>query len=457
MHDAVIVGGGIAGLSAAWRLRAKDILVLEADARPGGRIYSQWRGQYPLNFGAHVYPGGRAPIARLMDEVGVEAYAIPGNLTALHLNGKLLKTGRPDTYPLRAPMSMRARLALARLGPKLFRASRRFSKDVTLGPDDHCGRYHESIMSFMGDQSFADLLGPLPPDADTLFRSTATRTSGELEEQSASSGLGLFSFVWSKGGGFGRNIVGGPSALPLAIAARLGDAIRYETTVHEVRQTETGVVVDYEHGGKSDKVEARRCIMATPAFVTASTVVGLPAETAEALRALPYGPCVVVSYLTNETTRQPWDDCYAIAVGGKKISMIFNSANLYRSVSGPREPGGTLMTYSMATEARRQLERSDAEIVATYTDEVSSLFPAFGEIVEEAVVKRWSHMGPYLFPGRYKLQPALTRPLGRIHLAGDYLGFPSTDTATYAGFMAAQTALCELSQMPHTELDLQRT
>lgn len=40
MKDVVVVGGGIAGLSAAWRLRHRDILVLESEGRVGGRIRS---------------------------------------------------------------------------------------------------------------------------------------------------------------------------------------------------------------------------------------------------------------------------------------------------------------------------------------------------------------------------------------------------------------------------------
>jgi len=48
--DAVIVGGGIAGLAAAWRLRHRDVLLLEADTRVGGRICSEPRGAYWLNW-----------------------------------------------------------------------------------------------------------------------------------------------------------------------------------------------------------------------------------------------------------------------------------------------------------------------------------------------------------------------------------------------------------------------
>jgi protoporphyrinogen oxidase len=36
----VVVGGGIAGLSAAWRLRHRDVLLLEAGDRLGGRFVS---------------------------------------------------------------------------------------------------------------------------------------------------------------------------------------------------------------------------------------------------------------------------------------------------------------------------------------------------------------------------------------------------------------------------------
>jgi hypothetical protein len=46
-------------------------------------------------------------------------------------------------------------------------------------------------------------------------------------------------------------------------------------------------------------------------------------------------------------------------------------------------------------------------------------------------------MLPYVAPGRAALQPALERPLGHVHLAGDYLGGFYTDTSVSTGQEAA--------------------
>lgn len=51
MRDAIVIGGGIAGMSAAWRLRDTDVIVLEASNRIGGRLRSERRGRYWLNWG----------------------------------------------------------------------------------------------------------------------------------------------------------------------------------------------------------------------------------------------------------------------------------------------------------------------------------------------------------------------------------------------------------------------
>lgn len=94
-HRAVVViGAGVAGLTAAWDLRDLDVLVLESGERVGGRIRSERRGDYWLNFGAHVFSGAGSETDRLLGETGVRAAAVPGRLTALALRGRLLTSGR---------------------------------------------------------------------------------------------------------------------------------------------------------------------------------------------------------------------------------------------------------------------------------------------------------------------------------------------------------------------------
>ena len=100
MHDVVVVGGGIAGLAAGWRLRHWDTVLLESDARVGGRIRSERRGPYWLNWGAHVLAGPGSSTDALLNEVGVSAVAVPGTLTSLAMNGKFLGSGRIEVGPL---------------------------------------------------------------------------------------------------------------------------------------------------------------------------------------------------------------------------------------------------------------------------------------------------------------------------------------------------------------------
>jgi len=80
VKDVVIVGGGLAGLSAAWKLRHWDIAVLESGDRVGGRIRSERRGRYWLNWGGHVFAGPGTSTDALLNETGIAATQVPGSL-----------------------------------------------------------------------------------------------------------------------------------------------------------------------------------------------------------------------------------------------------------------------------------------------------------------------------------------------------------------------------------------
>ena len=440
------MGAGIAGLAAAWELRDRDVLVLEASDRVGGRIKSEARGQYWLNLGAHVFGGVDSATGKLLAETGVEARTVPGILTAVALNGRVLASSRIETYPFRLPLRPGERLALIRLGLRLRLAVIRYGRIARPRPGEPWPIRQARMLAYLGDRSFADYIGPLPMDVDAIVRPTIERSSGEPEEVAAGYGVGYFHLVWNRGEGLSRNLIGGSSTLTERIAVALGDRVLTGTRVDEVTSQDSGVRVRFVRHGVSGEVQARFVIVATPAYATRAIVGNLPEETEQALGEIAYGPYVVAAFLTGETGPMAYDGVYAVAVAKKSFNMLFNMANVLRTRESPREPGGSLMVYSGASLGRRMLELSDEQITSRYLDDLQDVYPEARRAVREIVLQRWERGLPYPRAGRYRLQPALERPLGNVFLAGDYLGSWYTETAIQTGTAAAATIRSKLER-----------
>ena len=403
----------------------------------GGRIKSELRERYWLNFGAHVFGGVDSATGKLLAQTGVEAVTVPGVLTAVALNGRVLAASRIETYPFRLPLTPGERLALIRLGLRLRLAVIRYGRIARPRPGEPWPVRQARMLAYLGDRSFADHIGPWPKDVDAIVRPTIERSSGEPEEVAAGYGIGYFHLVWNRGEGLSRNLIGGSSMLTERIAAALGDRVLTGTRVEEVVADDDGVRVRYVGGGQLCDVHARYAVVATPAYVTRSIVRNLPEETDRALGEVVYGPYVVAAFLTGETGPMPYDGVYAVAVAKKSFNMLFNMANVLRTRESPREPGGSLMVYSGAHLGRQMLELTDEQIVGRYMDDLRDVYPDARRAVREVVLQRWEQGLPYPRPGRYRLQAALERPLGNVFLAGDYLGSWYTETAIQTGTAAA--------------------
>lgn len=448
--DVVIVGAGIAGLTAAWRLRQDDIVVLEADHRVGGRIRSERRGRHWLNWGGHVYDGGTASATqRLLRDTGFESRPVPGNLAGLSMNGKLLLSGRVETFPFRIPMSWRDRASLIRAGAKVRLAVARYARLSKRRPGEDEATRQQRVYDFMNDRSFADFIGQLPEDAEALFKPTVTRSSAEMHQISAGAGVGYFNLVWNIGAGLSHSIVGGPSTLTEGIAEALGDRVRLGATVEEVTQKKDSVLVRYRQHGAEREVEARCVVLATPASVSHRVAVDLDDDVRRALSRIEYGPFVSAAFLTNETGRQPWDGTYAVATPKRSFNVVLNMSNNVHGYAPERQPGSSFMAFSPAGLARQLLEQDDDTILKTYVEDLDAVLPGTASHLVEAEVARWHEASPYCFPGRAKLQPALTRRDSRVLLAGDYLGTQYTESAVHTGHTAGEAAAEVLATERH--------
>jgi oxygen-dependent protoporphyrinogen oxidase len=253
--------------------------------------------------------------------------------------------------------------------------------------------------------------------------------------------------VWNRDEGLSRTIMGGSSRLIDALAAELGPRVITSASATSVASDGEGVVVHYRHEGAELELRARAAVVATPAFVTRDIVAGLPEETRAALDAIRYGPYVVGAFATNERAPMPWDEIYALATPRRSFSMLFNTANVFRR-GGARLPGGSLMVYAAAQRARDLDRLDDGEVAVRFRADLHDLYPETRSVIDEVVVRRWERGLPYPEPGRSSLQPALTRSLAPIHLAGDYLGTWYTETAVQTAVRAARAIAAGLDGRP---------
>jgi oxygen-dependent protoporphyrinogen oxidase len=434
-RDVVIVGGGIAGLSAAWRLRHRDVLLLEAGDRLGGRMRSDPCGEYWLNYGAHLFPAPGSLVDRMARECDLETVPVTGGLMGLAVGSTILEGGRVETYPFRLPLSLRERIAFAKAGVKVELAVR---------------RYHrlERRYDFEDDRTFSEFLGPLPPAVHDIFSCAAHRATAELDELSAGCGIGLFALVWAgKGSLIARNLRGGTGQLPAALGRKLDERVRTDSRVDAVRPDGEELVVSC--GG--EEIRARHVIMAAQAPHAAPLVASVAERAAAALAQLAYGAFLSVALETSETTAMPYDDVYAIATPGRVFDMFTNQAHALRS--GPRRPGGSLMLFAGARAAAALMREPDQVIVERFLADLHELYPQTRGVIAGAKVQRWELGNVYASPGRGRLQTALEGALGpheNLHLAGDYFAELGTmEAAAQTGLAAAERVDARIREVTH--------
>lgn len=453
-RDVVIVGGGVAGMAAAWQLRDMDIALLDENEVLGGRMKSVPRGDYWLNLGGHIFPADEAShIRRMIADLGLGTMDITGSKTAMSFGGKVYAARRIEAYPFTLPLSLGERVQLAIAGLKVRWKVRSYRSVSRTRPGVSEAERRARVSRFEAHRTFRDLLGRLPAKVDSIFQTAARRSPAEMEQLSAGAGILLFAGNWDSKAGALVNLRGGSGRIGEALARRLGERVILGAKVISVEPDGDGALVRYDTADGRSTISARRVIVATPAPVTLSLLRGLPPAVETSLRSVTYGPFVCMAALTSESGPMPWDHLYAILTPGMAFNMLFNHANPLRD--GPRVAGGTMMCYAGGRPGLEMLGLPDDEIVRRFKEDLDRVFPGLTGLITETAVQRWPLGNCWRTPGT-NLDAVLAysaQESNVIQLAGDYFGElgGSIEDATRSGMEAAgrvAAALGRTSEAP---------
>jgi oxygen-dependent protoporphyrinogen oxidase len=279
-----VVGGGIAGLTAAFRLSAAhDVVLFERDAVPGGKIRSQRIDGYLFEWGPSGFLSSADELQALVAELGLAGALTPARPAAK--NRFIYWRGALHRLPAKPPDALKMTI-LSPLGK--LRAFGELFAGRGAGTDD------ESVYAFMERRFGREvaerlvapaLLGISGGDAATTSLAAIFPRLRAIEREHGSVIRGMM-----KGPRRSANLCsfaeGGMQTLTDRLAERLGERVRRGVAVQRIEPHGNGWRVVHDGGATL----ADAAIVATPADAAAGLVDGFDAELAAALRAIPYAP-----------------------------------------------------------------------------------------------------------------------------------------------------------------------
>ena len=331
-HDVVVIGAGNAGLACAHRLAAAgvDVLVVEAAGRVGGRTMSGRFGRLWYNLGTQYIGGIGTPAEALAKDVGVELSPIYENCIALYAGGRLVTAESGAAFLARLPLPLLDKVSLVRTELGLER-ERRLSAKLT-------GNARTERRTMLDGMRFADLMKDARPAVRDIYRNLLLMmTGGDPERTSAF--LGLL-FTAGIGTPHGENhppsetllaVSGGTAALPMAVAAGLGQRVRTGVSVTAVRSGPSGIAVETSAGA----LQARACVVAVPAHDAVRIAPDLPEAVRSALATVEYGPFVSAILHLRCQGRGPWERLFHIGAVGLRF-QAFNNLTYFSPARGTK-------------------------------------------------------------------------------------------------------------------------
>ena len=422
----LILGGGIAGLVAAFELKRQghDPLILEAQHRVGGRV------QTLRDFAPGLYAeAGAMRIPRVHDLTlaycdlfGLELrpFVMGNPRTLVYINGQRMTVEEADREPERLPFDL-ADHEKGKTWTQLWNeATSEFREQYEQGGveslDSLLHSYDQySIREFLVMRGFSE--GALELYGVMSFRES-NMNAAVVEQLREIVGRSFEDM---------QEIVGGMDMLPRAFYAQVRDNVRFGAEITSLEQSPDDVTVHYRtHAGRYSAT-GDYAICTLPFSVLRDIEVlgeGFSREKQKAIRELNYNASGKILF---QTRHRFWEQEDGI-VGGTTVTDLPIRRICYPSFSDPHDERGTLLaSYTWGQDALRWGAMDAESQIEQALEDVARIHPSITAEFEVGAVKDW-YGDPYargafaLFEPEQqtRLQASIVQPEGRIHFAGEH-------------------------------------
>lgn len=438
--DVCIVGGGLAGLTAAYKLRDANILLLEHQDRIGGHaVRDRWENIWYSGAAAYfVEP--EEPLDAFYEELKLPMKKIHEPADSAILNWNPVT----DTWGAglaKLPYPQRVRDEFARAKKILVEMSE--SDDYPLMPIADTTEASKAFdkVSFadwmMKEQKFHPAVKAY---VDLYCRSAFGAPSSSSLSAFAGLNFYLSEFVDR------YTFPGGNAQCAETLRDRIDEAganrILSGAAVVQVEQSATGAKVTYfDRNGRPAAVEAKTVIMAAPKYVTRRIVRGLPADQDSAMGELKYGSYLVANVLCSSPITQGSYDTWVDTAPFTDVIV----ADWVTRTPGEKRSGKQVLTVYHPLGYNHALLLSDASY-DLYRDAIVEhlglFWPGAEAKVEDVKLYRWGHALCHAPAGWYVNRSEIaSRTFGRVVFGhSDNQGLPAFESALQEGMTAAENA-----------------
>ncbi|XP_038642899.1 amine oxidase [flavin-containing] A-like isoform X1 [Scyliorhinus canicula] len=460
MYEAIVLGAGISGLSAARLLRQAglNVLVLEARDRVGGRTHTLHDPHFGYSDvgGAYVGPMQNR-ILGLAAELGVETYLVDDNLYSLAETQGSVRRFHGTVPPVYNPIGFL----------DLNNAFRTLDKMADEIPREAPWKHSSAEqLDSMTAKELIERMAWAESTRNTFNIFVRMVFCVEAHEISALSllcmikcGYGIERISNIAGGAQERKFIGGAQTISERLADRIGrDRVRLGSPVVRVEEEADGVSVTCE-GGES--FEGMFAISAVPHAILQkiSFLPPLPAMKSQLIQRMPMGSVIktVVFYQTAFWKERGFSGCSVSDTGTVDCSI------------DDTKPDGShpaIMGFIVSDKARRMSLDTPEQRKESVCKHYAKIFK-MKEFLDpkDYIEKNWMEeaysgggfsntFGPGVLTS---FGEALLQPVGRIHFAGTELATEWTgymDGAVQAGERAAREVLHRLGKTDPIEQEL---